>query len=69
MIARVRSASGETLNLLDRTEEIRPRVSPDGTVVVFESVLKDRFRLFVRRMDGTGNRLLFADGDGTHAVW
>jgi hypothetical protein len=51
------------------TEEIRPRVSPDGAIVVYESVLDNRFRLFVRRMDGTGNRVLFSDGDGSHAVW
>ncbi len=50
-------------------EERRPQVSPDGKLVVYESIVENRYRLFVRRMDGTGNRVLFSDGDGTHAVW
>ncbi|MDX1390521.1 MAG: hypothetical protein R3344_15135, partial [Acidobacteriota bacterium] len=50
-------------------DEYGPAVSPDGSLVVYESVSNGRYRLFVRRFDGSGDRVLFADGDGTHAVW
>jgi hypothetical protein len=32
-------------------------------------VLENRYRLFLRRFDGTGDQVLFSAGDGTHAVW
>jgi Tol biopolymer transport system component len=51
------------------TDEYGPSVSPDGSLVVYESVLENRYRLFLRRFDGTGDRVLFSAGDGTHAVW
>ena len=50
-------------------EELRPVVSPDGDFVVYESVHENRFRLFMRRFDGRGDAVLFASGDGSHAVW
>ncbi len=50
-------------------EEYRPAVSPDGRFVVYESVLENRSRLFLRRFDGSGDAMLFSAGDGTHAVW
>ena len=50
-------------------EEYGPAVSPDGSLVVYESVSGNRYRLFVRRFDGTGDRVLFSDGDGTYVVW
>lgn len=50
-------------------EEYRPAVSPDGRYVVYESVLDNRSRLFLRRFDGSDDVVLFSDGDGMHAVW
>jgi Tol biopolymer transport system component len=50
-------------------DEFRPVVSPDGDRVVYESVHDNRFRLFMRRFDGSGDAVLFASGDGSHAVW
>jgi Tol biopolymer transport system component len=50
-------------------DEYGPAVSPDGSLVVYESVFRNRYRLFVRRFDGTGDTVLLSDGDGTHAVW
>jgi Tol biopolymer transport system component len=50
-------------------KEYGPAVSPNGSLVVYESVFENRYRLFVRRFDGTGDRVLFSDGDGNHAVW
>jgi Tol biopolymer transport system component len=50
-------------------DEVGPAVSPDGSLVVYESVLENRYRLFLRRFDGTGDQVLFSAGDGTHAVW
>ncbi|HXV35839.1 MAG TPA: hypothetical protein VEC18_01750 [Myxococcota bacterium] len=49
--------------------EYGPAFSPDGALVVYESQAGDRYRLSVRRFDGTGDSVLLADGDGTHAVW
>ena len=50
-------------------EEYRPVVSPDGRYVVYESVVENRSRLFLRGFDGRGDVVLFSDGDGMHAVW
>ena len=48
----------------------RPAVSPDGRYVVY--VASEEFprrHLYLRRFDGTGDRVLFADGDADHPVW
>ena len=50
--------------------EARPELSPDGTAVVYvASEQMPRRQLYVRRFDGTGDRILFADGDGEYPVW
>ncbi|MFP8879590.1 MAG: hypothetical protein VCE43_09160 [Myxococcota bacterium] len=50
-------------------EEYRPAVSPDGRFVVYESVVDNRSRLFMRRFSGSGDVVLFSSGDGMQAVW
>ncbi len=50
--------------------EARPAVSPDGRFVVYvASEERLRRHLYLRRFDGTGDRILFADGDGEFPVW
>jgi dipeptidyl aminopeptidase/acylaminoacyl peptidase len=50
--------------------EARPAVSPDGRYIVYVAAEKPpRRNLYLRRFDGTGDRILFADGDGEHPVW
>lgn len=50
-------------------EDQKPDVSPDARLVVY--VVENDFRrsLHVRRMDGTGDRILFNDGDADRPVW
>lgn len=53
-----------------QSEENHPAVSPDGRYVAY--VATDglrRERLWVRRLDGTGDRPLLGDGDGSTPVW
>ncbi|MGH0032112.1 MAG: TolB family protein [Myxococcota bacterium] len=50
--------------------ESRPAVSPDGTLVVYVAAeTQPRRHLYVRRFDGSGDRILFADGDAEFPVW
>lgn len=50
--------------------EGRPTVSPDGRFVAYvASEAPPRRHLYLRRFDGTGDRILFADGDGENPVW
>jgi hypothetical protein len=50
--------------------ESRPSVSPDGRFVVYVAAeAPPRQNLYLRRFDGSGDRILFADGDGEHPVW
>jgi len=50
--------------------EARPTVSPDGRLVVYvASETPPRRNLYLRRFDGSGDRILFADGDGEYPVW
>jgi hypothetical protein len=50
--------------------ESRPSVSPDGRFVVYVAAEEQpRQNLYLRRFDGSGDRILFADGDGEHPVW
>ena len=50
--------------------EARPTVSPDGGFVVYvASEERLRRHLYLRRFDGSGDRILFADGDGEFPVW
>jgi hypothetical protein len=49
--------------------ETTPACSPDAGMVVY-GVTEDHLeRLYVRRFDGTGDRILYADGDASHPVW
>ena len=51
-------------------DEGSPAVSPDGGYVAYVIVDRDRReRLWVRRIDGTGDRPLMTDGDGSVPVW
>jgi Tol biopolymer transport system component len=50
--------------------EARPTVSPDGRLVAYVAAEeRPRRHLYLRRFDGTGDRILFADGDGEFPVW
>jgi hypothetical protein len=50
--------------------ESRPSLSPDGRYLVYvASEEAPRRHLYLRRFDGTGDRILFADGDGEYPVW
>ena len=51
-------------------DEGAPAVSPDGAYVAYVVSDRDRReRLWVRRIDGTGDRPLMTDGDGAVPVW
>lgn len=51
-------------------QERRPAISPDGRVVVYvASETQPRQHLYLRRFDGSGDRILFSDGDATFPVW
>lgn len=49
--------------------EREPAVSPDGKFIVYTVEEDDRLHLYIRRFDGSGERVLFSDGDGSLAVW
>ncbi len=51
-----------------RSEET-PAISPDGNFVVYVSRHNGLDRLFVKRFDGTGDRLLFDDGVVSRPIW
>jgi hypothetical protein len=50
-------------------DEEFPSCSPDGKVVAYGVVEEHRDLLYVRRFDGSGDRILFADGDAAQPVW
>lgn len=50
-------------------DERYPSVSPDGQWVVYVAEEDDRQRIRIRGMDGSGDRLLVEDADGTLPVW
>jgi Tol biopolymer transport system component len=51
-------------------EESSPAVSPDGRFVAFVAAEQAfRRQLYLRRFDGSGERILFADGDADYPVW
>lgn len=50
-------------------DERMPAISPDGLHVVFVAPESDFDRLYMRRMDGTGTRVLFDDGSVAWPVW
>jgi WD40-like Beta Propeller Repeat len=52
-----------------RTEH-HPAVSPDGSLVAYVASEEPlRSHVYLRRFDGSGDRILFADGDGDYPVW
>jgi len=53
-------------NVLDETA---PTCSPDGRLVVYNVTEEHRERLQVKRLDGSGDRILYADSSATHPVW
>ncbi len=44
-------------------------ISPDGSLVAYVSLEGDLHRLFIRRIDGSGDRLLLPDGAVARPVW
>jgi Tol biopolymer transport system component len=50
-------------------DELRPGVSPDGRHVVYVSESDFRTRLYVRRFDGTGDRILLGRGAAERPIW
>lgn len=52
-----------------QADERAPTISPDGRYVAYVAEEDLRQRLRVRRMDGTGDRPLFEDGDGSLPAW
>jgi Tol biopolymer transport system component len=50
-------------------DERSPAVSPDGRFVAFIAEESGLDRLFVRRMDGSGDRILLGDGAVAWPVW
>lgn len=51
------------------TQEHWPSPSPGGVFVVYESEEREREDLWVRRFDGSSQRVLLDRGDGAHPVW
>jgi hypothetical protein len=68
---RARIGAGGRVRLgVGALDEFRPAVSPDGRFVAYvasEDVPKRH--LYLRRFDGSGDRLLFDAGDAEHPVW
>jgi Tol biopolymer transport system component len=50
-------------------DELEPSVSPDGRLVVYVSDDGVRKRIYLRRFDGTGDRVLLESGGGHAPVW
>lgn len=49
--------------------ELRPAISPDGELVAYVIEAGVRPWLYLRRFDGSGDRILFSDGDADNPVW
>ena len=49
--------------------EIQPTFSPDGRLVLYVSDNGYDERIYVRRFDGTGDRILMDSGGGINPVW
>lgn len=49
--------------------EHRPALSPDNKLVLYVADTTTNQRLFLRRIDGSGDRIFFESGDGDRPVW
>jgi Tol biopolymer transport system component len=50
-------------------DETAPTCSPDGRLVAY-NVIEGRVEiLYVKRFDGSGDRILYSDSSATHPVW
>ena len=62
--------SGRTSMGRGVVDELDPAVSPDGRFVAYVSHADgEPDNLFVRRFDGTGDRVLLGSGAVAHPVW
>ena len=68
MRARADGSGRTTIGRAVRSEK-SPAVAPDGAFVIYVSKYNGLDRLFVKRFDGTGDRLLFDDGAVAWPVW
>ena len=50
-------------------DELSPAVSPGGDFVAYIGREGELDRIFVRRLDGTGERVVYADGAFAYPVW
>ena len=50
-------------------DEHRPNLSPDGRLVIYVADTQTNQRLFLRRVDGSGDRIFFSGGDGDRPIW
>jgi Tol biopolymer transport system component len=66
--ARADGSGRTTIGRAVRSEK-SPAVSPDGNFVIYVSEHNGLDRLFVKRFDGSGDRLLFDDGAVAWPVW
>jgi len=69
-LRRMRAAGGGRLPIgRGVRDELEPALSPDGRLVAFVSEEGGLNRLFIRRVDGSGNRLLVPDGVVARPAW
>ena len=69
-LRRMRTEGGGRLAVgRGRRDELEPALSPDGALVAFVMEEAGYHRLFVRRVDGSGDRLLLTDGVAARPVW
>jgi len=50
-------------------DETAPTCSPDGRLVVYNVIEEEREILYVKRFDGSGDRILYSDSSASHPVW
>jgi Tol biopolymer transport system component len=50
-------------------DEQRPGLSPDNQLIVYVADTRFHQQLYLRRVDGTGDRILLTQGDGDRPVW
>jgi Tol biopolymer transport system component len=50
-------------------DETAPTCSPDGRLVAYNVIEGGIEILYVKRFDGSGDRLLYSDSSATHPVW